>query len=343
LKKLLKGLATVLGTLVVLIALLLTYVTHALPKVKPADESLKIEATPARLARGEYLANHVAGCLDCHSQHDWKTYGHPMIAGTLGMGGDPIFGPGIGLPGIIRPKNLTPYGIGRYSDGELVRVIRTGVTKEGKPLFPFMPYQAFADMEQEDLYSIIAYLRTLPPIRNDVPEHQLDPPLNIIVHTIPKDAPEFPKPVDRKDPVAYGKYLVHIAGCTDCHTPVDAHHQPLPGMFLAGGQEFLYPNSKYERHPGGGVFRIPNITPDEKTGIGLWTKAQFLAKFQMWRGKSGEALHHPIDLDKGDYQPIMPLEYFSGMTDEDLGKIYEYLRTIPKVEHAVVRFDPPKL
>jgi mono/diheme cytochrome c family protein len=341
--KFLKIIGLTLGILIIAVAGLLAYVTTALPKVKPADETLKIEATPARLARGEYLAKHVAACLECHSQQDWQTFGHPIIPGTLGKGGDPIFNRAIGLPGTIYPKNLTPYGLKRYSDGELVRVIRTGVTKEGKALFPFMPYQSFAQMEQEDLYSIIVYLRSLPEIKNDVPEHQLDAPLNIIVHTIPKDAPDFPKPVDRKDKVAYGKYLVTMAGCEHCHTPVDDHHQPLPGMFLAGGQEFGYPNSKYEKHPGGGVLRIPNITPDPETGIGRWTKAQFMGKFLEWRGKNAEKMHHPVSLDKGDYQVIMPLESFAGMTDEDLGDIYEYLRTIPAVKHPVVRFEPPKI
>ena len=333
----------VLGVLVVLVAGLLTYVSLALPKVAPADESVRVEVTPQRVKRGAYLANHVAACMGCHSQRDWNTYGHPIKPGTLGMGGEPIFDERIGLPGRLHPKNITPYGLKDTSDGELVRVLRTGVRKNGEPLFPFMPYQAFAQMSQEDLYSIIAYLRTLPPIANDVDEHKLIFPVNFIVRSIPKDAPAYPAAPDPKDSVAYGKYLVNMGSCAACHTPVDAHHQPIPGKDFAGGQIFPCLNSRWLCHPGGGVLRVPNITPDKDTGIGNWSKQDFIARFAGWRGEAGKAQMHKLDLDKGDYLELMPYREYSGMTDQDLGAIYDYLRTVPPVNNAVVRFEPPKL
>lgn len=341
-KKFLKGLAWTLGTLVVAIAALLTYVTQALPKVQPADQTLKIEATPARVQRGKYLAENVAGCMGCHSQRDWITFGHPVKPGTFGAGGDPIFDEPF-MPGRLHPKNITPYNLKHWSDGELVRVLRTGVTKDGKPLFPFMPYQALAQMEEEDLYSLIAYLRQLPEVANEVAPTKLNPPLNVIVHTIPKDAPAFPKPIDRKDSVAYGKYLVTLGACSDCHTPVDKQHAPLPGMYMAGGQEFPYLNNQLKRHPGGGVLRVPNLTPDAETGIGKWTKKDFIARFAEWRGAKGQAKLKKLDLDKGDYLPIMPYLEIAGMTDEDLGAIYDYLRSIPAVSQKVARFEAPKI
>ena len=343
--RVLKFIGKALLLLVLLIAGLITYVVTCLPKVAPADQSVKVEITPARVARGEYLAKNVAACMGCHSIRQWDILGHPVKPGTEFMGGEPLFGPAIGLPGVIPPKNLTPYHLKDYSDGELVRVLRTGVRKDGQPLFPFMPYQAIGEMEQEDLYSVIAYLRSgVKEIKNDVPEHQLQPPLNVIVHTIPKDAPAYPTPVDRKDTVAYGKYLVRMGSCADCHSPVDAHHQPLPGLYLSGGQEFPYLNSKLQKHPQGGVLRVPNITPDIETGIGSWTKAQFIARFAEWRGKKLEEKHKAkLDLDKGDYVPLMPYAEYAGMTDADLGAIYDYLHQIPAVKNAVVRFEPPKL
>ena len=343
-KKLLKFVGWTLGVLVLLIASALTYVVLALPKVAPADQSLKIDVTPARVKRGEYLATSVGACMGCHSQRDWTVYGHPVKPGTEWAGGEPLFDARIGLPGTIHPKNLTPYNLKGYSDGELVRVIRTGVRKNGQPLFPFMPYQALAEMEQEDLYSVVAFLRSLPSKANDVEDHKLQPPLNVIVHLIPQDAPPYPKPIDHKDTVAYGKYLVRMGSCTDCHTPVKvSDHSPLPGMYLAGGQEFPYLNNKLEKHPGGGVLRIPNITPDKETGIGNWSKKDFIARFADWRGKKAEAKHVKLDLDKGDYLPLMPYGEYGNMTDEDLGAIYDYLHQIPAVKHPVVRFDPPKL
>jgi mono/diheme cytochrome c family protein len=329
--------------LIVLVAGLLGYVRFAMPNVPPADQSLHIEATPQRLERGKYLAEHVVGCMGCHSKEDWTTLGHPIIPGTEGEGGDPVFDERIGLPGTVLPKNITPYNLGQYSDGELVRVLRTGVRKNGEPLFPIMPYQALAQMDQEDMYSLVTYIRSLPSIKNDVPDHSLQPPVNVIVRTIPKDAGPYPAPVDPKDTVAYGKYLVTIGACVDCHTPVDAHHQPIASLYLAGGFEFPYLNNALQRHPGGGVLRTPNITPDPATGIGTWTKAQFLARFHEWQGKAGLAKNVHLNLDKGDYMPMMPYREISGMTDGDLGAIYDYLRSVPAVRHAVVRFDAPKL
>jgi hypothetical protein len=343
-KNFLKFFGWAFGTLVLVVLGLITYVMLALPKVAPADQTLKIDVTPARVKRGEYLASSVMACMGCHSQRDWGVYGHPIKPGTEWRGGEPLFDQRIGLPGVIHPKNLTPYNLKNYSDGELVRVIRTGVRKDGQPLFPFMPYQAFASMEQEDLYAIIAFLRSLPTEINDVPDHRLDPPLNVIVHTIPQDAGPYPAPVDHKNTVAYGQYLVKMGSCTDCHTPVDGRHQPLPGLYLAGGQEFPYLNSKLEKHPGGGVLRVPNITPDPETGIGRWTKKDFIARFAEWRGTANlKAKHVSLDLDKGDYLELMPYGEYAGMTDEDLGAIYDYLHSIPAVKRTVVRFEPPKI
>jgi len=340
--KIVKWLGIVVLLLVLAMAGLVSYVRFALPKVAPADPALKVEITPQRVARGEYLAKHVSGCIGCHSIEDFTVYGHPIKPGTEFQGGDTMFSRKLGLPGDFPPPNLTPYHLGTWTDGELVRVLRTGVRKDGEPLFPLMPYQHVAHMSQEDLYSVVAYLRSLPAKSNDVPEHQFDPPMNFIVRTIPTDAPAYPAPVDPKDTVAYGKYLVEIGSCTDCHTPVDGHHQPIAAMYLAGGQEFPYLNGKLEPHAGGGVLRVPNITPDETTGIGKWTKQQFLDRFHEWQGKAGAAKQVHLDLDKGDYLAMMPYLEISGMTDQDLGAIYDYLRTVPAVSHAVVRFDPPK-
>ncbi|MEO8075158.1 MAG: cytochrome C [Acidobacteriota bacterium] len=342
-KRLLKWLGVIIGSLCLIALGSVIYVVSALPVVAAADQTLTIESTPERIRRGEYLAYHVAGCAGCHSIRDWNVKGHPIKPGTEFQGGEPTFDERIGLPGQVYPKNLTPYNLKQYSDGELVRVIRTGVRRDGQPLFPVMPYQAYASMTQEDLYSVIAYLRSLPTKVNDVPEHRLQWPVNVIVHTIPKDAGPFPPPIDPTNTVGYGQYLVKMGSCTDCHTPADPQsHEPLPGMYLAGGLELPYLNNKLQRHPGGGVMRVPNITPDLTTGIGSWTKEAFLERFADWRGDKLAAKHVRLDLDRGEYMPIMPYAAFAGMTDGDLGAIYDYLRTIPPVNHGVVRFDPPK-
>ena len=340
--RLLKAMGVFFALVIATLVGLIFYAYHFLPKVAPADETLKIEATPARLKRGKYLAQHVAGCMGCHSHRDFNVYGEPVIPGTEFEGGEPLFTEVIGLPGELPPPNLTPYNLGRYSDGELVRVIRTGVRKNGEPLFPFMPYQHYAHMTQADLDSVIVYLRSLPSIKNDVPDHHLEPPLGVIVRTIPKDAGPYPAPVDPKQTVAYGRYLVTLGACMDCHSPVDGHHHPIPGMDFAGGMEIPYFNSRYQRNPQGGVLRVPNITPDKDTGIGAWTRADFIARFAAWRGKKGLAKEKRLDLDKGDYVELMPYLEYSGMTDADLGAIYDYLRSVAPVRNKVVKFTPPK-
>jgi len=91
-------------------------------------EDLKLEYTPERIERGRYLATAVSVCMDCHSTRDWSKFSGPLKEGTLGKGGD-RFDHSVGMPGVFYSKNITPAGIGRYTDGELFRTITTGVTK----------------------------------------------------------------------------------------------------------------------------------------------------------------------------------------------------------------------
>ena len=130
---------------VLLVAVLLSgtlvYIKFALPDVGPAP-FLKVEMTPERIARGEYLANHVAVCIDCHSKRDWTRFSGPPAEGTYGMGGG-LFDQKFGFPGVYFAKNITPAGINRYTDGELFRVITTGVNKEGEAMFPVMPFHYY--------------------------------------------------------------------------------------------------------------------------------------------------------------------------------------------------------
>jgi len=130
------------GLFIIIIVLIIvataSYIKVALPNVGAAPQ-MKIDQTPERVARGEYLANHVTICIDCHSKRDWTRFSGPPIDGTKGEGGE-IFDQKFGFPGAFYARNITPEGISRYTDGELFRVITTGVNKEGKAMFPIMPY-----------------------------------------------------------------------------------------------------------------------------------------------------------------------------------------------------------
>src|SRR5579863_275143 len=129
--------------------------------------SRKFEATPQRLERGRYLFE-LTGCGGCHSQHDWKTHGAPVIPGEEGSG-QWLNMPD--LPGHVVAPNLTSdpqTGAGAWTDDQLARAIREGIGHDGRALFPMMPYQDFRKMSDDDLASIIVYLRSLPPVRNQL-------------------------------------------------------------------------------------------------------------------------------------------------------------------------------
>lgn len=320
-----KKLFMIIGGLVVLIIVVagigLAYLFLALPKVDPAPD-VTIDATPERIARGAYLANHVTVCMDCHSTHDWQYFSAPPVPGSEGKGGD-LYGEEMGFPGSLYPGNLTPGGIGDWTDGELIRAITEGVNKDGQALFPFMPYTEYRHLSEEDLHSIIVYLRTLESIENEIPNRKLNFPLNIIVRTIPEPAQPQPHPYPT-DNIAYGKYLATISGCKFCHTPQEKG-VPLAGMGFAGGFEFPLP---------GGTVNSMNITPDEETGIGKWSEEAFINIFKAY---NPEEIRQQI-VPPGEFNTVMPWSLYSSMMKEDLGAIYDYLRTVPPIKNSVERF-----
>lgn len=318
--KIIKTVVTV--SLLVVIGGLL-FVRFALPNVGE-PEYLKVDATAERIARGKYLANNVAVCVDCHSQRDWSKYSGPLVSGTIGKGGE-VFDQRIGFPGSFYAKNITPYGIGKWTDGEILRAISSGVSKNGTALFPVMPHPNYGKMDKEDLISIIAYVRSIESIRNDVPESKVDFPMNFILNTIPKKA-NFSKIPDSKNTVAYGAYLFNAAACVECHTKKEKG-AAVVGMELAGGFEFPLPT--------GGIIRSANITPDKETGIGKWTEEQFLSRFKVY----GDSTFIPVNVKKGDRNTTMPWTMYGKMKTEDLKAIYAYLQTVKPIENEVIHFS----
>lgn len=183
-QKIKSGIKYVVLLLVAAIIGVLSYVSFALPDVGE-PEDIKIEITQKRLERGSYLANSVANCTECHSERDWTKFAGPLVEGTLGKGGEE-FDQKFGFPGKFVAKNITPYALKDWTDGEILRAIASGVNKDGKALFPIMPHPNYGKLDREDLYSIIAYLRTLTPIENTVAQSEPDFPMNFIINTIPQ-------------------------------------------------------------------------------------------------------------------------------------------------------------
>lgn len=297
----------------------LAYLFVAFPKAGAAQD-ITASASAETIARGKYLADHVSMCMDCHTPRDWSRFAGPIVEARYGAGGE-VFDESMGLPGTIVSKNITPAGLGSWTDGEILRAFTEGVSKDGTSLFPIMPYHRYGRMDRDDALAIVAYLRTLPAIPSDLPGRHLQFPVSLLVRTLPAPAAFAPRP-DPADRVAYGRYMALAAACAECHTPLDESRSPLEDRAYAGGQEFVL--------PGGAIARPANLTPHE-TGIGTWTEAMFLERFRRFRDGSA---HVPVE--QGQPNTIMPWAPYAGMTDDDLSAIFAYLRTLPPVANRVV-------
>jgi mono/diheme cytochrome c family protein len=320
-----KTLLKIVGGVVVLLLLAaaagLGYLFYAFPKV-PAAGEYRIEATPERLARGKYLNDHVLGCTTCHSERDWTRFSGPVKPDTIGVGGQ-VFA--LGPAGTLYSKNITPAAIGSWTDGELLRSVTAGVSRDGTPLFPLMPYPHFGVMADDDIHAVLAYVRSLKAIENlNIPERDLNFPLNLIVRTIPEPAAPGTRP-PVTDKLAYGRYMLRSALCGDCHTPIDDQGTPLPGMDFAGGMEFV--ETGYRS-------RSANITPDADTGIGTWTEQQFIDRFKSFEGVTPPVLSET----ERRQNTTMPWTAYAGMTREDLGAIYAALRAQKPVVSRITKF-----
>lgn len=319
-----KTLLKIVGGLVALVLLVAVcgvgYLYFAFPKTLPPP-AVTFDKSPERLERGKYLAEHVTGCIACHTQRDWSKFAGPLKSDMIGAGGDKFpLGPGSDL----YAKNITPAAIGSWTDGELLRAVTQGVSKDGTPLFPLMPYPHFGAMSEDDVHAVLAYIRSLKAIAFTPQARTLGFPLNLIVRTIPGPNTHQPRP-SPGDKVAYGRYMTRAALCGDCHTPIDGQGTPLPGMDFAGGMEFV--ETGYRA-------RSANITPDADTGIGSWTEQQFIDKFKAFENQTPATLS---EAEKRQNTP-MPMYSYAGMTREDLSAIYAYLRTVKPVINRVEKF-----
>jgi len=321
-KKFFKILAYVLGIFILIVAGLLTYVKTALPNVGEAP-SITVDMSADKIARGKYLAHNVMVCMDCHSTRDWSKFAGPPMDGTWGKGGE-TFDQKISFPGSFIAPNITPFGIGDWTDGEVFRAVTSGVSKDGRALFPIMPHISYGKLDEEDIKSVIAYIRTLAPIENTPQASVADFPMNFIINTIPQK-PQFSKMPDTTDMVNYGKYVVTAASCFDCHTKQDKGK--FVGEPFAGGFEFPMPD--------GSKVISANITP-HTSGIGHWTEEQFVKRFKMYV----DSAYVIPSVAPGEFQTMMPWTMYAGMTEKDLAAVYQYLRTVAPVDLTNPRFVP---
>lgn len=286
------------------------------PKARPLT-SRQFERTPQRQARGQYLATALCGCMECHSPRDWSKHGAPLT-GPIGSGAPFMVQ---GTPGTVIAPNLTPdpeTGSGNWSDDQLARAIREGIGHDGRTLFPIMPYQNFRHMSDEDLASIVVYLRSLPPARHPLPRTEIIFPVKYLVRSAPEPITSPVSAPDPTDHMAWGKYLVTLGGCNDCHTVTDKG-KPLPGMELAGGAVF---------DGAWGEVAAANITPDP-SGISYYDENLFIETMRTGFVKAREL------------KAIMPYNSYGNLTDDDLKTMFAYLRTVKPVKHLVDNTEPP--
>ena len=306
-----------LAAVVLLLAAAITFTIGWRPIIGPKARALtdrKFKSTPQRLARGQYLATAVSGCMHCHSEHDWSQRTVPVLPGMEGAG---EILPYAGLPGRIVAPNLTPdaeTGAGTWSDDQLARAIREGIGHDGRALFPIMPYQSFRNLSDEDLASIVVYLRSLPPVHHELPKTEIIFPVKYLIRSAPQPVQGPVASPDPSNRLAWDKYVATTAaGCADCHTPQDAHGQPIPGMDFGGG---------FQLKVGNLSATSANLTPDP-SGISYYDEALFLQAV-----RTGYVKARPLS-------PLMPFGFYSQMTDDDLKAIFAYLHTLPPVKHRV--------
>jgi mono/diheme cytochrome c family protein len=302
-----------------------------------ARESGSPKYGAAAIARGRYLAHAVCECFECHS---------PMQDNDLVLPVESKLGAGDILNRKTRlvAPNITPdpeTGAGRWTDDQLIRAIRQGVSHDGRRLSVVMPYPTLSILTDEDVRAIVAYLRSLPPVRNSLPKW-----IPIRVAEPPAEPPRAPAtPSELATRKGRGAYLAHIARCGHCHSPRPAtgsEHLRRFDMEFGGGRRFetkryfdeldddpVRPPAEAARLDPASFVTSPNITQDP-SGIPYFDEAIFIRTIRTGRVAGIRPLSR-----------AMLWFEFRKLTDDDLGAIFEFLRSVPPVRHRVNNADPP--
>ena len=207
--------------LVALFAAAITFTIGWHPFLGPRARALtnrQFERTRERLAGGKYLVQGILSCEVCHTPSDWSQHGAPSVAGMELAGQSLALG---GFPGTAVAPNITPdaeTGAGGWTDDQLARAIREGIKHDGGTIFPLMPYFDYKNLSDEDLASVVAYVRSVPAVRNSLPPSQIKFPVNLLVRGVPEPVTTT-VPAPANEQLARGKYLVKL-GC-GCHNVVE--------------------------------------------------------------------------------------------------------------------------
>ncbi len=277
------------------------------------------ELLQARLERGKYLAEGPMHCFRCHSEIDWEAPGGLPVPGKKG-GGSVQSVTQVNQPFELVKPNISPdreTGVGEWTDEELARAIREGIGRDGRRLYFQMPYVYFRDLSDEDLASVIAYIRSIEPVKNKLAPTDLPRALTEILPPRQPITQPVPGP-DMSEPVQRGAYLAQLGGCYRCHTPPDQRDQRSPGLAFAGGAVY---------RGAWGEAASANLTP-HASGIPYYDEDLFLTVMRTGAVRARKIVD------------VMPWAYFRNMTGEDLTAILAYLRTLNPVRHRVDNTEP---
>lgn len=283
------------------------------PEPEPVFQRDPVPPSPTAeedlLARGEYLVEGIVGCGNCHNGRDENG---ELVPGMEFAGAfvieEPIF--------TAYAPNISPdmeTGIGAWTDEEIERAIRSGVSRDGRQMGPPMAFYPpfYPNISSDDMDAIIAYLRSVPAVSNEVPASELRMELP------PSWGPPIEEPVlapPRSDQVAYGEYLAQIGHCTQCHTPL-----------VNGVEDFSRVGAGMNMYPRPFGYEwtaiAANITSHPTLGIGEWTDDEIK-----------RAIVYGISRDGRELLPFMGFSFYERISDEDLDALVAYLRSLPPAE-----------
>jgi mono/diheme cytochrome c family protein len=314
-KKFFKYLMMLIGIVIVIVLSGAAFIAvRGIPSYPAEKPDYKVEVTPARVERGKKLAMML--CVNCH-----KDANTGQLTGEQMLDAPAEFGK-------VFSQNITQdktYGIGSWTDGEILFLLRTGIKRDGKYAPPYMA--KLPHMSDEDIASVIAFLRSDDPLV--AASATVDQPCQPTFLTkflcavafkplkMPNHAVEMP---DTTNPVELGRYLVYNLECWTCHSAdfktMNIENPNQSAGYLGGGNKPLNKEGK--------VMLTQNITPDPETGIGNWTEEMFVNAVKSGLMQNAPALRYPM----------VP---FAQLTDYEAKSIFAYLKTVPPIKNKVER------
>ncbi len=288
--------------------------------IRPTTQD-KIDPTPERIERGSYLVNSVTNCGVCHTPRVGGTWLGGERTDAFLAGGAVFDDRGMGFK--LTTPNITQdveTGIGSWSDDEIMRAVRDGVRKGGELMWPPMPFGTWDVISDDDARAIVAYLRTVPPVKNQ-PKREYTVPFMFKIarsfgalhHEPAKDV----KPPAAGDKKALGAYLVKVGICYDCHSLSSTG--PSDKMLLAGSEDPL-------SEPEYGKIWARNLTPDMDTGLGKFSAQQIKDALKSGKRLDGKPMAPPMSL-------LIP--HISTWKDEDLDALIGFIKSVPAKKHKV--------